>query len=71
VGALAFVRVGQDGLGRFEIRVEVAENGDAHDNESGFRRLVGYPLIWRNVQLNFELLRLRSSVGSRSCSPRS
>ena len=38
LGAIAFARVGQDGLGRFEICMEVAKNGDAHDNKSGSRR---------------------------------
>ena len=55
MSAIALARVGQDGLGRFEICVEVAENGDAHGNEKRPGRfLVGYPLIWWNVQLNFE-----------------
>jgi hypothetical protein len=31
--ALALMRVGQDGLGRLEIRVQIAENGKAHREE--------------------------------------
>ena len=30
VGAFAFARIGEDGFGRLEIRVEIAENCKAH-----------------------------------------
>jgi hypothetical protein len=50
MSAFVLARVGQDGLGRLEIRVQIAENGKAHN---GRGILVRYPLIGGNVQLNF------------------
>jgi hypothetical protein len=33
MGAILFARIGQDGLGRFEIGVQIAKNGKAHSGE--------------------------------------
>src|SRR5438270_14052411 len=77
MSAVAVARISQDCLGRFEVRVEVADNGETHRGENDkmvrsitklkrqifVRGAVGNSVLWRHIQFHFQFLEVPEQGG--------